>query len=105
MSLNTFHTVYVMPNAHDFSISRNSTDFQSIRQGVPVGNQRMISCNGQWIFNGLKNSFSIMVNGRNNSVLRLLCFYNICTKILGDSLMTKADAKYWNAVMKMFYHF
>ena len=93
MKLHAFDPVFLVPQAHDKSVSRSGRNLQALGQTLPFYHQGMIARCLESIGKALENGPVIVANLAGLAMHQVRSWDNLPAKSLADGLMTEADSE------------
>src|SRR5580765_21702 len=93
MELDSFHQKFLMPDPHNLSLFSFGADLKAGRQGVPFGDERMITRRFEGIGKMLKDGLFIMLDHRGFSMHEPPGPNDVASERLNNGLMSQTDSQ------------
>ena len=94
MELDALYRVFLMPQAHNFTIIRAGSNLQAIRESIRQHCQRVVANGSEGIGQPGQYSLAVMIYQRRLAVHYLLSLPYLTTIAITNTLVSQADTEY-----------
>src|SRR5215472_13250870 len=99
MELHAPNRQFLVPHTHDFTFVAFGGDFETIRQGVALDDERVIPRREEGIWHAFEQVTAVMFDWRCFAMHHPVIDHHLRAKHMADALMAEADPKDWNPLV------